>query len=110
MGKHQSWGESATGPDMLDIEMAMRAVQEVTPGVVSLTILPQGRGATGGLHIALAWTPSLEVVNGAAEVVLSESIWPCREGCTFLGHVLSGISKLDNKLWLLQARGELPKA
>lgn len=110
MGRHKSWAESTTGPDMLDLEMAMRAVGEITLGVVSLTVLPQGTGATGGLRVVLTWCANIDVVNGPDDLIVNDSVWPCREGCTFQGHVLGGIAKLDHELWLRQSAGTLPKA
>lgn len=98
------------GPDWTDIETAMRAIGTLTPGVVSLTVLPEGTGPTGGVRVVLTWVPSLESVTGEQDMVLSQSTWPCKEGCTFEGHVFAGLYGLDAQLEMMSASGLLPKA
>ena len=100
----------SSGPDWTDVEAAMRACQESSAGAVSLTILPRGTGSTGGLRVALAWSPKLEAVGGQEEIVLSESMWPCPQGCTLPEHVYSGIAVLDYRIADMIERGEIPKA
>lgn len=109
MGRKRLWAKSSNGPDWTDIEVALRAVGTLTPGIVSLTVFPRGAGVNGGVTLALAWSPSLASVDGEEQIVLTESVWPCPEGCTFEGHVFAGIVGLDAKLEMLSARGELPK-
>jgi hypothetical protein len=76
----------------------MRAIQETSGGVVSLTILPRGIGFNGGFRVALAWSPSLENIDGEEQIVLSESAWPCPQGCTLPEHIHSGLAVLDYRL------------
>lgn len=98
MGK--STKPPTSGPDWQDVETAMRAVGSIHGGMVSLTILPWGAGATGGLRIAIAYSPDVEQIGEGQVLTLSESAWPCKEGCTLEGHVFSGIYALDFQLTL----------
>lgn len=107
--RKSQWAKSGNGPDWTDIEVALRAVGTCTPGIVSLTVFPRGAGVNGGLTLALAWSPSLASVDGEQAIVLSESVWPCPEGCTLEGHVFAGIHGLDAKLEMMAALGTLPK-
>jgi hypothetical protein len=86
------------GPDWTDVEAMMRSIQSASSGVVSLTILPRGIGASGGLRVALAWSESMESVGGVDSMMLSESVWPCKHGCTLDGHVFAGLANLDHQL------------
>jgi hypothetical protein len=101
---------SNSGPGWIEVEAMMRSIQSATEGVISLTVLPQGRGLTGGLRVALAWSPSMENVNGQDDIVLSESHWPCQHGCTLPAHVFAGLCTMDLTLDQMGRAGTLPKA
>lgn len=98
MDRKAKWRVSTNGPDWMDLEAAMRAIASLSAGVVGLTILPLGIGASGGLRLVASWAPQLASVDGDEEMVIAESSWPCPEGCTFEGHALAGLYALDAKL------------
>ena len=104
----RSWGRAANGPDWVDLEAAMRAVGNLSGGTVMVTCSPLGIGATGGLRCAVSWTSNTESVGGDQVMAITESTWPCPEGCTLEGHLLAGIYQLDHALVKRMKQSELP--
>jgi hypothetical protein len=103
------WAKSTSGPDWVDIEATMRAVGRMHAGVVSLTILPAGIGATGGLRIVVSFVESLEPVESPDDIICLETEWPCREGCTFEGHCYAQLLALDFSLEMMGPERKKPK-
>lgn len=105
----KQWARSTNGPDWIDIEATLRAVGKLHAGVVSLTILPSGIGATGGLRIVTTYCDNLESVQGPDDLHCTETEWPCPEGCTFEGHVYAQLIGLDFQLEMMRTDVRPPK-
>jgi hypothetical protein len=103
------WAKSSSGPDWVDIEATMRAVGKLHAGVVSLTILPCGTGATGGFRIVTTYAESIDAVQGPDDITCLETEWPCREGCTFAGHCYAQLIALDFQLEMMRTDVRPPK-
>jgi len=99
--RKSQWRESGSGPSMIDVEAAMRAIGSLNEGMVSLTVLPLGTGATGGLRIVMTFCESMETVNQADDLCIVEADWPERTGRTFEALSLALIYALDNRIELL---------
>ena len=102
------WAKSTNGPDWMDLEAAMRALGELTDGTVMVSFSPRGIGSTGGLQCAVTWHPKVDRVDGNLEMIVTESYWPCAEGCTLEGHILAGIYILDSDLAERMRQREIP--
>lgn len=105
----KQWAKSTPGPDWIDLEATMRAISKLHDGVVSLTILPLGIGATGGLRIVTTYAESIESVQGPDDIFCVETDWPCREGCTFEGHCYAQLIGLDFQLEMMKTKLPKPK-
>jgi hypothetical protein len=104
----KTWRKSTNGPDWTDIEATLRAIGNMHAGVVSLTILPRGIGATGGLRVVTSYAESIESVQGPDDIFCSETEWPCPEGCTFEGHVYAQLIGLDFALEMMRTEKKPP--
>lgn len=96
----------SNGPDVMDLEVAMRAVGALHSGEVKVTITPHTGSVSGGLHIDLCM--SLTVLPGSSlpKEVHAWSEWPC-PGCKdFVQHLYAGVVALD---WEMEkAYNQLP--
>lgn len=95
MTSKKGWEKSTNGPDWMDVEAAIRAIDSVHLGQTTVTISALGIGATGGLSIEILtrW-PTLPGADGVTEVS-SRSSWPCTECATLAAHLLGGVYRHD---------------
>lgn len=110
MTAKKQWAKSGNGPDWVDIEAALRAIDGIHLGKTGVLISPRGTGATGGLHLIIStvW----DVLEGSSQLagVDSDSEWPCPEGCTLEGHILGGIYAHDFAIGAAYQQRFLPGA
>jgi len=104
------WEKHGNGPDWMDIEAALRAIDHTHLGKTGVLISPAGTGATGGLHLVLCTTWDVVPDGHSIACVESESSWPCPEGCTLPGHILAGIYKHDFAIGEAYQQRFLPEA
>jgi len=83
------------GPDWTDVEMMMRSIGSLHSGVVGLTLLPRGIGATGG--ISAAASIMFDVLPGSAipESVNTIKDWPCNQHADLASHCFALLHELD---------------
>lgn len=105
----KKWLKSTNGPGWTDLETTMRAIGSLHSGIVSLTVLPLGIGATGGLRVVASYAESLESVQGVDDITCTETQWPCPEGCTFEGHCYAQLLGLDFQLEMMRPAKTKPK-
>lgn len=89
------WEKSTNGPDWMDVEMLMRAIEAVHGGHVALVFSPRGIGSSGGLDVAASCI--LDVVPDAsvpASVVVDKR-WPCNTHKQLAPHAFALLHQLD---------------
>ena len=102
-------GKSMSGPDLIDVEMMMRALEALHGGTVTLTVSPAGIGSTGGLAVVLGH--AIEVVEGPAGMDLLTicNRWPCPVHKDFYSCIFEGLYRLDSKIGRSYEQQKLPK-
>lgn len=95
MTAKKGWEKSTNGPDWMDVESALRAIDGIHSGVTTVTISTLGTGSSGGLQLEIItrW-PNVPGAEGVSEVS-SKSSWPCSECSTLVGHLMGGIYRHD---------------
>jgi hypothetical protein len=95
MTRKQGWEEPSKGPDWVDVECLMRAMESVHSGHVALVVSADGIGATGGLDVAGSML--FEVLPGSAlpKDVAVHAVWPCKAHPTLASHAFSVLHDLD---------------
>jgi argininosuccinate lyase len=92
------WEEPTTGPDWIDVESLMRALQALHSAHVAVIVSPFGTGATGGVDVAVS--ALFERLSGSqlpANVAVSKA-WPCSTHKTFASHAFSLLHELDYEI------------
>jgi hypothetical protein len=99
----------ANGPDMIDCEALMRAIQSLHGGTVVLTLFAQGTGGGTGLNVNLTHICD-ELPQGAtSEIVGVSSVWPCALHRDFWACVFEGLYKLDYAVGQAYKQQRLPE-
>jgi|SRR6267142_650027 len=88
-------GKSTNGPDVTDLEVAMRAVGALHSGAVRVTITPTTGQGSGGLIVDVAMI--FDVLPGSSLPSEAHAVsgWPCPNCADFIGHLYSGLVRLD---------------
>jgi len=89
------WEKPTNGPDWVDVEMLMRALEGLHSGHVAVIVSPDGIGATGGVDVAVSML--FDVLPGSQlppSVQLSKG-WPCVTHKTLAAHAFSLLHELD---------------
>lgn len=101
-------GKSTNGPDWIDVEMTMRALEGLHEGHVSLIVSPEGIGSSGGLNVIARMT--FDVLPGSdrpASIEVAKR-WPCGTCKNLPGHCWTGLIELDYRASGLYKQQELP--
>lgn len=98
MTKKTGWEDSSTGPDWVDVESLMRAMEALHSGHVAVVVSPAGNGFSGGLSVACSML--LDVLPGSAlpKSIVVEHSWPCAEHTRFVDHCFAGLYELDHQI------------
>jgi hypothetical protein len=89
------WENSTNGPDWIDVEGLMRAIQALHSGAVALTVSPTGTGF--GTGVCMTARMNFDVLPGSAlpPVVEVTKGWPCDQHKTLVSHAFSLMYELD---------------
>ena len=100
---------SSSGPDFVDVEMMMRAMESAHSGHVDLKLVPLGTRLGGGVTITL--TMNFDVLPGSSlpPTVSSVSTFPCGTCEGFWDHVFAGLYTLDFQVGETYENSELWK-
>jgi hypothetical protein len=90
--------QKTNGPDMIDIETMMRAIEALHGGAVKLAVSPAGIGPTGGLAVVLSYSTAAVGVAGLAEDLVIVNRWPCPIHRDFWSCVFEGLYRLDSAI------------
>ena len=103
MGKFTS-----SGPDWIDVESMLRAIDTLHECKTGILISAQGIGGGTGLGVSLL--SSFDALPGSNQVTTVESfsVWPCAICKEFAGHVMEGLYKHDHQIQLAYENKQLP--
>jgi hypothetical protein len=95
MTRKTGWEEPTTGPDWMDVEGMMRALQVFHTGTVEVILSPRGIGGSGGLTTTC--TMYFDVLPGSSlpQAVHAVGAWPCQDHSTLAAHIYAGLYDLD---------------
>lgn len=93
MGKYAKYGPGPT-----DVEVMMRAIEQLGRGQVQLTVTPAGISATGGLSTVLSFTRATAAGGAQQEEVLVIHRWPCEQHSDFWSCIYEGLWQLDHRI------------
>jgi hypothetical protein len=94
----KGWEKSTNGPDWIDVEMLMRALEGLHSAHVALIISPAGTGSTGGVEVAAS--ALFDVLPGSslpASVAVHKK-WPCTAHASLAGHCFAALHELDFRI------------
>lgn len=86
---------STKGPDWIDVEMLMRALEGLHSGHVALIVSPDGTGATGGVDVAASYLFDVLPGSSLPENVVVHKSWPCITHATLASHAFATLHELD---------------
>lgn len=98
MTKKTGWEKSTNGPDWIDVEMLMRALEGLHSAHVALIVSPAGTGSTGGVVVAAS--ALFDVLPGSAlpNGVAVHKEWPCNSHATLAAHCFNALHELDYRI------------
>jgi len=98
MTSKRGWEKSTSGPDWVDVEMLMRALEGLHSAHVALVVSPAGTGSTGGVNVAASAV--FDVLPGSAlpASVTVQKDWPCNGHATLVGHCFNALHELDYRI------------
>jgi len=96
-----------SGPDWIDVESLLRAIDTMHGCKTGLLISAQGIGGGTGLRVDIVST--FDALPGSDQFTVAEtnSVWPCAVCAEFPGHVLEGLYKHDYEIQRRYEQGEL---
>lgn len=101
---------SQNGPDAIDCEVLMRAIEGLHGGQVQLTVTPVGISSTGGLGLVLSYQPPAQLGGVSAEPVLYTTTYPSAHYAEFFACVFNGLYALDSAIGRRYVQETFPKA
>lgn len=109
MTKKAGWEKSTNGPDWIDVEMMMRAMEGLHSAHVALIVSPFGTGSTGGVDVAAS--AMFDVLPGSSlpASVLVRKNWPCSSHATLAAHCFTALHELDYRIGQTYKNEELWK-
>ena len=98
-----------TGPDWMDIEVMLRALDGIHSGRTRLAISAAGAGSTGGLLITI--TTDFDALPGGRQFpqVVSVSEYPCKQCRRLEDHIFGGLYQHDVNIGKAYEQMELPE-
>lgn len=99
-----------SGPDWIDVEALLRAIDALHGGKTGLLISAEGIGGGTGLRTEVYTV--LELLPGSDQVVevKTESVWPCGSGATLVNHIFQGLYRHDYEVCQAYRQEKLPAA
>jgi hypothetical protein len=91
----RGWEKSTSGPDWMDVEMMMRALQGVHSGHVAVIVSPCGTGSTGGVDLVASMIFDVLPGSSLPQTVQVKSGWPCNGHATLAAHAFEALHRLD---------------
>lgn len=98
MTRKNGWENSTTGPDWVDCEGMMRAIECLHSGHVAVIVAPAGIGLGSGVEVACSMLFDVLPGSSLPENVLVKADWPCDKHSTLTAHVFSLLYDLDYKI------------
>lgn len=86
------------GPGPTDVEVMMRALEQINRGQVQLVLTPAGISATGGLSTVLSFLRPSVAGGPTPEEVLVIHRWPCEQHSDFWSCIYEGLWQLDHRI------------
>lgn len=83
------------GPDLIDVETMMRAIEALHGGAVKLAISPAGIGPSGGMAVVLSYSTAALGVAGLSEDLVVTNRWPCPIHKDMWACIFEGLYRLD---------------
>jgi hypothetical protein len=95
VARKRGWEEPTNGPDWIDVEVMMRALNALHSGKAGLTFLPRGIGSSGGLETGASFM--FDVLPGSSIDPCTTVIknWPCTQHKTLAAHCFALLHELD---------------
>lgn len=92
------WEKSSSGPDWIDVEMLMRALEGLHSAHVAVIISPDGIGSTGGVDVAAS--AIFDVLPGSSlpATVAVHKKWPCTSHKSLAAHCFNALHELDYRI------------
>ena len=102
-------GKSTNGPDVTDLEVALRAIGALHSGTVSVTITPTTGSESGGLTLDIGM--KFDVLPGSSlpREAHAVSLWPCASCTDIVQHLYTGVIGLDWEIEKLYNQLPLPE-
>jgi len=87
-----------SGPDWIDLEALMRAIDSMHGGKTGLLISAEGIGGGTGLRVEIYTV--FDALPGSVQLgeVKSVSVWPCGSDHGLVDHVFQGLYKHDREI------------
>ena len=92
------WEKSSSGPDWIDVEMLMRALEGIHSAHVAVIVSPAGTGSSGGVCVAASAIFDLLPGSALPPTVAVTKVWPCNSHATLLGHAFALLHELDYQI------------
>lgn len=98
MTAKKGWEKSTNGPDWIDVEMLMRALEGLHSAHVALIVSPAGIGSTGGVEVAASALFDILPGSSLPATVAVHKKWPCKGHATLAGHCFAALHELDYRI------------
>lgn len=89
------WQEPSTGPDWIDVEMLMRALEGLHGVHVALIVSPDGTGSSGGVQVVASALFDVLPDSTLPTSVNRMKAWPCSTHKTLAAHAFALLHDLD---------------
>lgn len=89
------WEEPSSGPDWMDVEMLLRALEGLHGGHVALIVSPDGIGSSGGVQVVASALFDVLPGSDLPENVSRMKSWPCSTHRTLAAHAFALLHELD---------------
>ena len=95
MTRKAGWEKSTSGPDWIDVEMLMRALEGLHSAHIALIVSPDGTGSSGGVRVAASAIFALLPGSALPPTIVVNKTWPCKTHSTLTGHAFCLLHELD---------------
>ena len=101
-------GKFTAGPDWIDVEMTMRALDALHGGKTRLIVSPEGIGSSGGLRVLAEMEFAVLPGSDLPKVISAGKRWPCGSCRDLPAHCWNGLIQLDYLISQAYEQKELP--
>jgi hypothetical protein len=98
------------GPDLIDCEALMRAIESLHEGKVVLTVFSAGIGGGTGLQVNITHILDDLTEGDLTAVTGVSSAWPCGQHREFWACIFEGLYKLDYAIGQSYHQQKMPQA